>query len=154
MTYELVLALVPPDTPDPVERACELMDPFFHCETCCHWQEEDYDEDGPAPRQGEHFWDGANVGGHYHEGCLWRGRYGLLPPDHPINSLEDEVRRAGDLDLWFQYLPPTGLVTPDGDIYFTAGEPGAWQSIAQLRAYEDRLAKYPDHLAVPMECHR
>lgn len=154
MTYELVLAVVPSDTSDPVERAYELMDPFFHSEEYCRWQEEDCDEDDEPCRSG-HFWDGANVGGRYHfSGCLWRDRYGRALPDHPINGPEDEIRRVGDLDLRFLYLSPTGLVTPDGDIYFMAGKSGRWpHTIAQFIAYEDRLAAYPDHLAIPMACH-
>lgn len=95
------------------------------------------------------------MGGHYHSGCLWRDRYGRVFPDRPIKVPEDEIRRVGDLDLRFLRLSPTGLVTPDGDIYFMAGEPGGWPYIiAQFIAYEDRLGVCPDHLAIPMECHR
>jgi hypothetical protein len=75
--------------------------------------------------------------------------------DHPINGPEDEVRRVGDLDVRFLRLSPSGLLTPDGDIYFMAGKPGVWpQTIAQFMAYEDRLAEYVDHLAAHTACHR
>ena len=144
MTYELVLAVVPPDTPDPVERAYELMDPYCHSEKC-----------GAGYRcWSRHFWDGVNAGGHYFEACLWRDRYGRRLPDHPINVHADEIRRVGDVDLCFLYLSPTALVTPDGGIYFMTGEPHrGYETIAQLIAYEERLAADPDGLAVPLECH-
>jgi hypothetical protein len=65
VTYELVLAVVPSDTLDLVERAYELMDPFCHTEECWErWHdEENYDAEGEykLPRC-EHLWDGANVG--------------------------------------------------------------------------------------------
>jgi hypothetical protein len=52
------------------------------------------------------------------------------------------------------YLSPTGLVSPDGDIYFMAGKASRWGStITQFIAYEERLMAYPDHLAIPMACH-
>jgi hypothetical protein len=154
MTYELVLAVVPPDIPDPVERACELMDPYFHTEECPHWREEDCDEADYERCRSRHFWDGGIVGGRYFSGCLWRDRYGLALPDHPINGPEDEIRRVGDMDLRFLYLSPTGLVTPDSDIYFMAGGAGRCDhTIAQFIAYENRLTAYPNHLAVPMACH-
>jgi hypothetical protein len=144
MTYELVLAVVPPDVSDPVERAYELMDPLCHFEEC--------NDDEPCP--GGHFWDSASVGGHYHSGCLWRDRYGRALPDHPIKVPKDEIRRVGDVDLRFLYLSPTSLVTPDGDVYFMAGGPGRCdRTIAQFIAYEERFAAYPDHLAIPMACH-
>jgi hypothetical protein len=157
VTYELVLAVVPSDASDPVERSYELMDPFCHTEKCLErWEdEENYDDEGEykMPRC-EHFWDGVNVGGHYHSGCLWLDRYGRPLPDHPINVPEDEIRRVGDVDLRFLYLSPTGLVTPGGDIYFMAGEATTWgYTITQFIAYEERLMAYPDHLAIPMACH-
>jgi hypothetical protein len=37
MSYELVLVLVPPDEPEPIERAYELVAPFMHDQAylCC-----------------------------------------------------------------------------------------------------------------------
>jgi hypothetical protein len=73
---------------------------------------------------------------------------------HPVNDPGDEIRRVGDVDLRFLYLSPTSLVTPDGNIYFMAGEPHVrCPTITQFMAYEERLGAYPDCLAVPMACH-
>jgi hypothetical protein len=40
MTFELVLAVVPPDIPNSVDWAYVLMDPFCHTEECHHGQQE------------------------------------------------------------------------------------------------------------------
>lgn len=156
MTYELVLAVMPPDRPDPVEYVERLMDPFLHTEECHHIWQENEDPYKEEPVRPGHFWDSADVGGRYFSGCLWRDRNGLRLPDHPINGPEDEVRLVCDVDLRFLYLSPTSLVTPDGDIYFMMGcRTGRWPpTIALFMAYEDRLAAYPDHLAVPLSCHK
>jgi hypothetical protein len=145
VTYELVLAVVPSDSSDPVERAYALVDPYCHSEEC---------GDGDGQCHSGHFWDGANVGGHYFSGCLWRDRNGRAMADHPINVPEDTIRRVGDVDLRFLYLSPTSLITPDGNVYFMSGKPReCYPTITQFMAYEERLAAYPDHLAIPMECH-
>jgi hypothetical protein len=93
VTYELVIAVVPSDSSDPVERAYELMNPYLHSEEC--------GEDDGQCHIG-HIWANANAGGHY----------------------------------------------------FMAGPPHQrYPTIAQFIAYEERLAAYQDHLAIPMECH-
>lgn len=160
MSYELVLAIMPPDISDPVERILGLMDSFCHDYDECFpsWEDEEdggeEEDDDEQPRCG-HFWDGAKVGDHYRfSGCLWRDRYGLPLPDHPINRPEDEARRVSDIDLRFLRLSPTGLLTPAGGIYFMAGKARCYSNtIAQFKAYENRLAEYPNHLAFPMACH-
>jgi hypothetical protein len=152
MTYELVLAVVPPDESDPIGRAYELLDPFFHTEDCRHstWE----GEDGYQVLPGECMWDGAKVADRYHfSGRLWHDRYGHVPPDHPVNGPEDEVRRAGDINMRLLFLHPTAMVTPDGHIYYMGDKRHASCTTAQYATYEDRLAEYPDHLVVPMACH-
>jgi hypothetical protein len=153
VTYELVLAVVPADSPDPVDHACQLLEPFLHTDDCQHDPDEQHVRE--KLRTAGHFWDGACVGhGHHFTGRLWLDRYGKLPPDHPINRPEDEIRRAGDVDLRALMLLPCALVTPDGLLYLPGGEPHSmFNSRADHAELEDRLAEYPDHLAVPVACH-
>ena len=96
----------------------------------------------------------TDVGGHHFSGCLWRDRNGRAMVSHPIKVPEDQIRRVGDVDLRFLHLRPTSPITPDGKVYFMAGKPRQrYPTIAQFIAYEERPALYPDHLAIPMECH-
>jgi hypothetical protein len=87
-------------------------------------------------------------------GILWRDRYGAVMKQHPITNPMDELRRVGDIDLRATFLVPTTLITPDGECYLLDGDPHAMSArLADIARYEDRLAQYPDCLAVPFYCH-
>jgi hypothetical protein len=165
MTYELVLVLVPPDDPSPVDRAYALITPFWHHQdkNCCpvgEGAEDEHEDDGEDENSDEaesapqHYWDYGSTIGWRLQGALWRDRYGEIPADHPINSSLDEVRRAADIDLRALLLDPEALITPDGTCHFM-DEPhkGEFASTRKLAEYEDRLAAHPDCLTVPIWCH-
>jgi hypothetical protein len=158
MSYELVLVLVPQDEAEPIERACELVAPFMHDEASlrCEANASENQDAGTGtsgPACGHH-WDAGPDLGRRAVGILWRDRYGAVMKEHPITRPIDELRRVGDINLRATFLVPTTLITPDGECYFTDGAPhGMAATLADVARYEDRLAQYPDCLAVPIYCH-
>jgi len=154
MSYDLVLVLVSPEEPEPIDRACELVAPLMHDRDyrCCRANRDEDDGDtGPACG---HYWDAGPNLGRRQVGILWRDRYGAVMEEHPIINPLDELRRAGDIDLRATFLVPSTLITPGGECHLMDGNPHTMCArLADIARYEDRLAQYPNCLAVPFYCH-
>ncbi|MEU4223437.1 hypothetical protein AB0F17_04010 [Nonomuraea sp. NPDC026600] len=146
MSHFLALVLVDPADPNPIDRAQQLMTPF--------WARDPFDEETGQESPNVKC-DGFTVGGRY-DGVIWgqEPEYSLSPDAFQRRYGFDVVRPENNMRPASQvvldpYTLPHAVVTPDGRWLSSEGKP--------IRAWRDELVslldEHGDRLAVAIDCH-
>jgi hypothetical protein len=147
----MTLVLLPPDTPDPAERAEEVMQTFWIIDLAERYDPDHWDPYGPArmlPGMERFKCDAFIIGGIYSGDIL-----GIDPHyvEHDGQTYidprpEDNICPASDVA---PTATPYAIVTPDGTWHeWTRETADTWDSTAR-----DLLTQHSDCTAVAFDCH-